>query len=159
MGGRKFFIPDRSCTETTDRQYETGFKLTNSNSCNSSAAYTIDPGTAFPRQTRIKPTRSVTAKRSPPPYLQVSRTFWGFTLQTGATAGKPPTSTAGNWYQDTNLSIHRTDLFPYVYLQQAVQTFGVQLVGNAIYRPQASGDRITNTESLSQIRGSICIRR
>ena len=113
---------------------ETGFKLTNSNSRNS-AAYTIDPGTGVP-QTDVYQTNTFRYRETiTAAYLQVSRTFWGFTLKPGLRLETTDINGRQLVPRDTNLSINRTDLFPYVYLQHKLfKLFGVQLVGNAIYR-------------------------
>ncbi len=72
-------------------------------------------------------------------YLQIARTFGGFTIKPGIRLEH--TDISGNQYfpQDTSLSIKRTDLFPYVYLRQGIaKVFGFKLMGSAIYRRSIS---------------------
>ncbi|HSN60073.1 MAG TPA: outer membrane beta-barrel protein, partial [Ferruginibacter sp.] len=72
-------------------------------------------------------------------YLQIAKTFGGFTIKPGIRLEH--TDISGNQYfpQDTSLSIKRTDLFPYIYLRQAIaKVFGFKLMGNAIYRRSIS---------------------
>ncbi len=94
---------------------ETGFKLTNSNSRNS-AAYTIDPGTGIPQTDAYQTNTFRYRETITAAYLQVSRTFLGFTLKPGLRLETTDINGRQLVPRDTNLSINRTDLFPYVYL-------------------------------------------
>ena len=113
---------------------ETGIKLTKSLS-NNSAEYFYETGGSGRQpdtyQTNtFKYRETITAA-----YLQVAKTFWGFTLKPGLRL--ETTDIIGRQIipKDTNLSIKRTDLFPYVYLRHNLfKLFKTQLVGNAIYR-------------------------
>lgn len=72
-------------------------------------------------------------------YLQIARTFGGFTIKPGIRLEH--TDISGNQYfpQDTSLSIKRTDLFPYIYLRHGIaKVFGFKLMGSAIYRRSIS---------------------
>jgi iron complex outermembrane receptor protein len=113
---------------------EAGLKTTVSNSRNS-ANYFVDPaGTGRKvdgRQTNtFKYKETINAA-----YVQLAKTFWGFTLKPGLRL--ETTNISGNQIipKDTSLSIKRTDLFPYVFLRRNLfKLMGMQLVGNAIYR-------------------------
>jgi iron complex outermembrane recepter protein len=68
-------------------------------------------------------------------YLQLAKTFWGFTLKPGLRLES--TNIYGRQLipKDTTLRIKRTDVFPYVYLRHKLfKMFGFNLMGNAIYR-------------------------
>ena len=68
-------------------------------------------------------------------YAQIAKTFGSLTIKPGLRLEN--TDISGNQYfpQDTSLSIKRTDLFPYLYLRQAIaKVFGFKLMGNLIYR-------------------------
>ncbi len=68
-------------------------------------------------------------------YLQLSKTFFGFTVKPGLRLEH--TNIEGNQFfpRDTSLQIKRTDLFPYLYLRRNItKLFGFMLTGNAIYR-------------------------
>lgn len=68
-------------------------------------------------------------------YLQLSKTFHGFTVKPGLRVEM--TDIEGNQFfpKDTMLQIKRTDVFPYLYLRRNLtKLFGFMLTGNAIYR-------------------------
>ena len=68
-------------------------------------------------------------------YLQVSKTFAGFTLKPGLRLENTNQQGHQTYPLDTTFSIKRTDLFPYVYLRHNIlKMMGFQLVGNLIYR-------------------------
>lgn len=113
---------------------EVGFKATISNSKNS-ANYTKDTGNniqfvdAFQTNT-FKYKETIAAA-----YLQVSKTFAGFTIKPGLRLE----TTDINGHQlipnDTVFSIKRTDLFPYLFIKHKLfKMFGTPLIGNAIFR-------------------------
>ena len=113
---------------------EAGVKATFSNSRNSTNYYT-DTGTTgrhldlFQTNT-FRYRETITAA-----YLQVSKTFFGFTLKPGLRLETTNINGRQLVPKDTSLYIKRTDLFPYVYLSRKLfKMFGVQLIGNAIYR-------------------------
>ncbi len=113
---------------------EAGVKLTVSNSRNSAAYFYESGGSgrqvdAYQTNTfRYRETISAT-------YLQVAKTFWGFTLKPGLRLETTDISGRQVIPRDTSLSIKRTDLFPYVYLRHNLfKLFKTQLVGNAIFR-------------------------
>jgi hypothetical protein len=113
---------------------ETGFKATISNSHNS-ADYFLQNG-SNPRQPDAFQTNTFTYKETiTAAYLQLAKTFYGFTLKPGLRLETTNINGQQTIPKDTTLSIKRTDLFPYVFLKHNLfKLFGMQLVGNAIYR-------------------------
>ena len=113
---------------------ETGIKGTISNSNNSAVYFTqtgAGPGQPDPYQTNTFKYKEVISAA----YLQVAKTFYGFTLKPGLRLETTDINGRQLIPKDTTLSIKRTDLFPYVYLRHKLfKMFGVGLVGNAIYR-------------------------
>ncbi len=72
-------------------------------------------------------------------YLQVAKTFAGFTVKPGLRFEKTVIEGNQSFPQDTSLSINRSDLFPYLYLRRKIaKVLGFQLTGNAIYRRSIS---------------------
>lgn len=68
-------------------------------------------------------------------YLQLSKTFFGFTLKPGLRLENTNIEGRQIIPKDTSLSIKRTDLFPYVYLRHRIaKLFGFELNANAIFR-------------------------
>lgn len=113
---------------------ESGFKITRSSS-NNSAEYFYQKGNGGrqvdPYQTNTFKYRETISAA----YVQVAKTFFGITLKPGMRL--ETTDISGRQFipKDTNLSIRRTDLFPYVYLRHNLfKLFKTQLIGNAIYR-------------------------
>jgi iron complex outermembrane recepter protein len=113
---------------------ESGFKATISNS-NNSAAYFSQTGTA-PRQVDAYQTNTFKYKETiTAAYLQLSKTFFGFTLKPGLRLETTNINGRQTIPKDTTLSIKRTDLFPYVYLRHKLFTlFKTDLMASAIYR-------------------------
>ena len=113
---------------------ETGGKITISNSRNN-AQYFIDTGNNVlipdPFQTnRFRYKETIGAA-----YLQVAKTFLGFTLKPGLRLETTDLSGRQLIPGDTTFAIKRTDLFPYVFLKHKLfKMFGYPLIGNAIYR-------------------------
>jgi iron complex outermembrane recepter protein len=113
---------------------ETGFKVINSTS-NNSADYFLQQGTN-PRQPDVFQTNTFRYKETiTAAYLQMAKTFYGFTLKPGLRLETTNINGRQTIPKDTSLSIKRTDVFPYVFLRHNLfKLFGMQLVGNAIYR-------------------------
>lgn len=113
---------------------ESGFKITASRSDNS-ARYFYETGSSG-RQVDVFQTNSFTYRETiGAAYLQLARTFWGFTLKPGLRLETTNIRGRQTIPKDTSLSINRTDLFPYVYVRHNLfKLFGTQLVGNAIFR-------------------------
>ena len=113
---------------------ETGLKLTISNS-NNSAVYFYKTDSSI---SHVDPyqTNTFTYKETiGAAYLQLAKTFYGFTLKPGLRLETTDINGRQLIPQDTTLSIKRTDLFPYVFLRHNLfKMFGSYLVGNAIYR-------------------------
>lgn len=113
---------------------EAGFKATISNSKNISN-YTKDTGNNIKfvdtyQTNTFKYKETITAA-----YLQVSKTFAGFTIKPGLRLE----TTNINGHQiipnDTTFSIKRTDVFPYLFIKHKLfKMFGFPLIGNAIFR-------------------------
>ena len=114
--------------------FEAGFKATFSNS-NNSAAYFKDTGNAEKfvdvyQTNTFKYKEAITAG-----YLQVSKTFAGFTIKPGLRL--ETTDINGHQFipKDTSFSIKRTDIFPYVFIKHNLfKIFKSPLIGSAIYR-------------------------
>ena len=113
---------------------ETGFKITSSNSRNSADYFTDTAGNG--RQVDTYQTNTFKYRETIGAfYLQIAKTFWGFTLKPGLRLETTDINGRQLIPKDTNLSIKRTDVFPYVYLRHNLfKLFGTQLVGNAIFR-------------------------
>jgi len=113
---------------------EAGIKLTASNS-NNSSEYFKDTGITG-KHVDIYQTNSFKYKETiSAAYVQVAKTFWGFTLKPGLRLETTNINGRQLIPKDTTLSINRTDLFPYVYLRHNLfKLFKVQLIANAIYR-------------------------
>ncbi len=113
---------------------EAGFKLTHSESRNS-AEYFIDTGNGIRQIDTYQTNRFRYRETISAGYLQVSRTFFGFTLKPGLRLETTDINGRQLLPKDTSLLIRRTDLFPYVYLRHNLfKLFKTQLVGNAIFR-------------------------
>jgi len=113
---------------------ETGFKATISNS-NNSAAYFYDSASTgrkadLYQSNTFKYKETITAA-----YLQLSKTFYGFTVKPGLRLETTNINGRQTIPKDTTLSIKRTDLFPYVFLRHKLFTlFKTDLMASAIYR-------------------------
>lgn len=113
---------------------ETGFKITSSNSRNS-ADYFTDTAGVGRKVDRYQTNTFKYRETIGAFYLQIAKTFWGFTLKPGLRLETTDINGRQLIPKDTNLSIKRTDVFPYVYLRHNLfKLFGTQLVGNAIFR-------------------------
>ncbi|MEJ7609649.1 MAG: outer membrane beta-barrel protein [Ferruginibacter sp.] len=72
-------------------------------------------------------------------YLQVSKTFAGFTVKPGLRMEYTDLQGHQLFPTDTTFAIRRTDLFPYLYLRHKIaKLFGFILTGNAIARRSIS---------------------
>jgi iron complex outermembrane recepter protein len=113
---------------------EAGIKLTRSNSNNKAEYFRQSNGSG--RQIDSSQTNTFRYRETiSSAYLQVAKTFWGFTLKPGLRLETTDINGRQIIPKDTNLSIRRTDLFPYVYLRHKLfKLFKTQLVGNAIFR-------------------------
>ncbi len=130
------FVAQSDLTLKLKRKFtlETGFKSTISYS-NNSAAYFFEKGTPSQRVDSFQ-TNSFRYKESiHAAYLQLAKTFYGFTLKPGLRLEYTNISGRQLVPKDTMLSIKRTDVFPYVFLRHNLfKIFGSELVANAIYR-------------------------
>ncbi len=113
---------------------EAGLKITNSNSDNSATFYK-DTGNNIrfidPFQTNtFKYKETISAA-----YLQVSKTFFGFTIKPGLRLETTDINGRQLIPKDTSLSIKRTDVFPYLFIRHKLfKIFGTPIIGSAIYR-------------------------
>ena len=68
-------------------------------------------------------------------YVQLSKTFWGFTIKPGLRLETTDISGRQTIPNDTSLFLKRTDIFPFVYLKHKLfNLFGFPLIANAIFR-------------------------
>lgn len=113
---------------------EAGFKATLSSSRNSSN-YFKDTGNGV-RYVDAFQTNTFTYKETiMAAYVQASRTIWGFTIKPGLRFETTDINGRQTIPKDTSLLLKRTDVFPYVFIKHNLfKMFGVQLIGNAIYR-------------------------
>jgi hypothetical protein len=113
---------------------ETGVKATISKSKNS-ANYVKDTGnhiqfTDTYQTNTFKYNENIIAA-----YLQVSKTFAGFTIKPGLRLETTDINGRQTIPKDTTLSIRRTDIFPYLFIKHKLfNMFGNPLMGNAIFR-------------------------
>ena len=112
---------------------EIGTKLTYSLSKNNSVYFSdTSTGKYVDRlQTnRFRYTENIAAT-----YLQIARTFGGFTIKPGVRLEYTDIKGRQLIPADTTFAIKRTDLFPYIFIRHKIaKIFGFSLVGNAIYR-------------------------
>ena len=113
---------------------EVGFKAAVSNSKNGSN-YFKDTGNGF-RYVDVFQTNTFKYKETIiAAYLQASKTVWGFTIKPGLRFETTDINGKQTIPKDTTLSLKRTDVFPYLFIKHNLfKIFGVQLIGNAIYR-------------------------
>jgi hypothetical protein len=112
---------------------EAGAKLATSHSQNS-ALYFVD-SSGGRKTDSFQTNRFRYREQISSAYLQLSKTFVGFTIKPGLRLEN--TNIEGNQFfpKDTTVQIKRTDLFPYLYLRRNItKLFGFMLTGNAIYR-------------------------
>jgi iron complex outermembrane recepter protein len=135
-GIKNIFVAQTDLTLKLPKKFtvETGFKATISNS-NNSAAYFYDTSNSG---RKIDPFQTNTFKYKETisaAYVQVSKTFFGFTLKPGLRLETTDISGRQTIPKDTSLAIKRTDVFPYVFLRHKLfKIFGFPLIGSAIYR-------------------------
>ncbi len=113
---------------------EAGLKLTASNS-NNSSAYFKDTGNNN-RFVDIYQTNSFKYRETiSAAYVQVSKTFFGFTIKPGVRFESTDINGRQLIPKDTTLSINRTDVFPYIFIKHKLfKIFGFPLTGNFIFR-------------------------
>lgn len=113
---------------------ETGFKATISNSTNSSN-YTKDTGNNIVFTDDFQTNSFRYKENILAAYVQVSKTFAGFTIKPGLRLESTDISGRQLIPKDTTLSIKRTDVFPYLFIKHNLfKMFGSPLIGNAIFR-------------------------
>ncbi len=113
---------------------ESGFKATISNSENS-ADYFKDTGNNIKFVDVFQTNTFKYRERIIAAYVQVSKTFLGFTIKPGLRLEVTDISGRQIIPKDTSLLLKRTDLFPYLFIRHKLfNIFGFPLIGNAIYR-------------------------
>ncbi|MFM6923888.1 MAG: outer membrane beta-barrel protein [Ferruginibacter sp.] len=113
---------------------ETGFKATISSSQNSSD-YTKDTGNNISFTDNFQTNTFRYKENIIAAYIQVSKTFAGFTIKPGVRLETTDISGRQLIPKDTTLSIKRTDVFPYLFIKHNLfKMFGSPLIGNAIFR-------------------------
>ncbi len=133
---KKIFVFQTDLILKLPKKYtlEAGLKVTNSNSDNSATFYK-DTGNNIrfidPFQTNtFKYKETISAA-----YLQVSKTFFGFTIKPGLRLETTDINGRQLIPKDTSLSIKRTDVFPYLFIRHKLfKIFGTPIIGSAIYR-------------------------
>lgn len=113
---------------------ESGFKATISNS-NNSSAYFKDTGNSVKFVDAFQTNTFKYKEQILAAYMQVSKTFFGFTVKPGLRLEVTDISGRQIIPKDTSLLLKRTDVFPYLFIKHNLfRIFGVTLIGNAIYR-------------------------
>jgi len=113
---------------------EAGAKFNYSSSQNS-ALYFYETGSSGRKTDSFQTNKFRYREQISSVYLQVAKTFFGFTLKPGLRMETTDINGKQLFPKDTTLSIKRTDLFPYVYLRHNLfKLMGFMLTGNAIYR-------------------------
>lgn len=116
---------------------ETGGKFNSSNSKNSSFYY-ADRGDGN-KLDSFQSNRFRYREQIGSLYLQLSKTFAGFTVKPGLRMEYTNISGTQLFPFDTSLSIKRTDFFPYIYLRHDLfKMMGFTLTGNLVYRKSIS---------------------
>jgi iron complex outermembrane receptor protein len=113
---------------------EAGLKNSISKS-NNTTQYYVDSGNGI-RQVDLFQTNTYKfSERISAAYLQVSKTFFGFTLKPGLRMEHTDITGRQLVPGDTSFGIKRTDFFPYVYLKHKLfNIFNQPLMASAIYR-------------------------
>ena len=116
---------------------ETGGRFTSSGSRNSTLYYIDDNGSnkldSF-QTNRFKYKEEIGSL-----YLQISKTFAGFTVKPGLRMEYTNINGTQLFPNDTSFGIKRTDFFPYLYLRHNLLTMmGFTLTGNLVYRKSIS---------------------
>ena len=114
--------------------FEAGFKHNISNS-NNETRYFVDSGNGTRQVDFFQTNTYKYSERIFASYLQLSKTFYGFTLKPGLRMEHTDISGRQLVPGDTSFGIKRTDFFPYVYLKHKLfSIFKQPLMASAIYR-------------------------
>ncbi len=134
---KNIFVAQTDLTLKLPKKFtlETGLKATISNS-NNGADYFYQPVNSSAIFVDTFQTNTFKYKETiSAAYVQVSKTFFGFTLKPGLRLETTDITGRQTIPKDTLLSIKRTDIFPYVFLRHKLfKIFGFPLIGSAIYR-------------------------
>jgi iron complex outermembrane receptor protein len=135
-GRKNIFVAETDLVIKLKNKYtlETGGKFTYSKSRNNTEYFKDDDGNGFlPDSFQTNKFRY--SEQISSAYLQIAKTFFGFTLKPGIRMEHTNISGQQLFPKDTSLSINRTDYFPYVYLRHSImKLMGFTLTGNLIYR-------------------------
>lgn len=113
---------------------EVGFKTAIGNSQNS-ANYFKDTGNNTRFVDRFQTNTFRYRENITAAYMQVSKTFAGFTIKPGLRLELTDINGKQLIPKDTTLSLNRADVFPYLFIKHKLfNLFGSPLIGNAIYR-------------------------
>jgi hypothetical protein len=114
--------------------FEAGLKLGMSKS-NNEALYFIDTGNNIRRVDPLQTNTFSYNETIGAAYVQLSKTFFGFTLKPGVRFETTDIEGRQSVPRDTFFSLKRVDLFPYVFIKHDLfKMFGQMLTGNAIFR-------------------------
>ena len=113
---------------------ETGIKL-NSGISNNQAEFYKDSGNQIRTIDRFQTNTYEYQETIGAAYLQISKTFFGFTIKPGVRFEHTDIEGHQILPGDTSFSIRRNDIFPYVYLKHKLfKMFGQTIMGSAIFR-------------------------
>lgn len=114
--------------------FETGLKISNSKS-QSSAAYFIDTGNGIKMIDKFQTNTYQYNETIAAAYLQVSKTFHGFTIKPGLRFEITDINGHQLIPKDTSFAINRKDVFPYIFLKHKLfKMYKQTLMGSAIFR-------------------------
>lgn len=114
--------------------FETGLKISNSKS-QSSATYFIDTGNGIKMIDKFQTNTYQYNETISAAYVQVSKTFHGFTIKPGLRFEITDINGHQLIPQDTSFGINRKDVFPYIYLKHKLfKIYNQTLMGSAILR-------------------------
>ncbi len=133
---KKIFVFQTDLILKLPKKYtlEAGLKVTNSNSDNN-AAFFKDTGNNVRYIDQLLTNTFNYKETISAVYLQVSKTFFGFTIKPGLRFETTDINGRQLIPKDTTLSIKRTDIFPYLFIRHKLfKIFGTTLMGSAIYR-------------------------
>ena len=133
---KNIFSFQSDLTYKLPRKYtlETGIKLSISNS-NNRANYYIDTGNNIRRVDSLQTNTFSYNETIGAAYLQVSKTFFGFTVKPGLRFETTDIEGRQSVPKDTFFNLKRIDLFPYVFIKHNLfKMFGQMLVANATFR-------------------------
>lgn len=113
---------------------EAGFKISISNS-NNSSNYFKDTGNGVKYIDAFQTNTFTYSETIIAAYVQVSKKILGFIIKPGVRLETTDINGRQTIPKDSSIWLKRTDVFPYLFIKHNLfKMFGVQLIGNAIYR-------------------------